>query len=371
MLKHFSYNKAGLEPSAVDIVEGILALSRQTYANKKDPDYSDKNTFLCGAMARYAVTGTKFENRLAAIEEEDKKNEAARKLFEDALVRNNQNVRSNFAIILTQVINAIVPEVANDTYFRYLAETRQIGFGDTATFRIESNDLFAVKDQAEGIRRTVDQPMWNDEITVPTHRVSLSSHIDWYPFAAGTFDMGNFGVKIARSISAYIFIKAVKGMTAATTEFGAAYQAAGVSVQQWGTLKQRVQAANGGMKVIAIGTAIALSNANISGNYQVEIGEEMTKVGYLDQYLGTPLIAIDNVLAPGATNTTGALTIPDNIIYMVPVAGDKPVKIVFEGNQTSVSDDPENTADERYGITVSLRLGVSAVCGAKFGTITL
>lgn len=371
MIKMFSYNKAGLDASAINIVEGTLELARQAYENKKAADYNEKNSFICGAMANYAIAGTKFEARLEGIEDEEKKIEAARKLFEDATVRNNPTVHANFAIILAQVINAINPEVSNDIFTRFIAETRQIGYGDTATFQIESNDLFAVKDQAEGIRRTVDQPMWDDEITVPTHRVSLSSHIDWYPFAAGRFDMGYFAVKIAKSFAAYIFVKAIKGMVAATAEFGAAYQAAGVSVQNWGTLQQRVKAANGGMNVIAIGTPIALAAANLGGNYQVMIGEEMNKVGYLDQYLNTPLVAIDNVLAAGAVNSTGALLIPDDVIYMIPVAGDKPVKIVFEGNQTTVSDDPEKTSDERYGITVSLRLGVSAVCGSKFGTINL
>lgn len=56
---------------------------------------------------------------------------------------------------------------------------------------------------------------------------------------------------------------------------------------------------------------------------------------------------------------------------MIPVAGDRPVKIVFEGDEISVSCDPENTSDKRYGISVELRVGISAICGAKFGTIQL
>ena len=56
---------------------------------------------------------------------------------------------------------------------------------------------------------------------------------------------------------------------------------------------------------------------------------------------------------------------------MVPVAGDRPVKIVFEGNEISVSFNPDNTSDRRYGISVELRVGISAICGSKYGTITL
>ena len=97
----------------------------------------------------------------------------------------------------------------------------------------------------------------------------------------------------------------------------------------------------------------------------------MNKVGYLDQYLGVPLIALKNVLVPGTTNTTATLALPNNKIYFIPVAGDKPVKILFEGNEVSVSYDPEKSSDKRYGITVELRVGLEAICGAKYGTITL
>jgi hypothetical protein len=183
--------------------------------------------------------------------------------------------------------------------------------------------------------------------------------------------MGNFALKIARSFEAYIFLKAIKGMAAASVKFGAAYSANGVTPQLWGTLKQRVMAANGGMKVIAIGTEVALSNVSLSGNFQVEIGEEMNKVGYLNQYLGVPIIALRNVLVPGTTNETATLALEDNKIFMVPVAGDRPVKIVFEGNEVAVMYNPLETSDVRLGLTITMRVGVAAICGSKYGTITL
>ena len=183
--------------------------------------------------------------------------------------------------------------------------------------------------------------------------------------------MGNFALKIGRSFMAYIFLKAVKGMTAATTEFGAAYTTNGVTVDLFGTLRERVSAANGGMNVIAIGTAVALANCSLGGNYQVEIGEEMNKVGYLDQYLGVPLIALHNVLVPGTTNGAATLALSDKLIYMIPVGGARPVKIVFEGDEISVTFNPDQTSDRRYGISVELRVGVEAVCGPKYGTIVL
>lgn len=183
--------------------------------------------------------------------------------------------------------------------------------------------------------------------------------------------MGNFALKIGRSFMAYIFLKAINGMTKAMDVFGASYKTNGVTPTLFGTLRERVSAANGGMSVIAIGTAVALSNCNLGGNYQIEIGEEMNKVGYLSQYLGVPLIGLKNVLVPGTTNTSAKLALDDKKIYLVPVGGSRPVKIVFEGDEISVSFNPETTSDKRYGISVELRVGVEAVCGPKYGVIEL
>lgn len=254
---------------------------------------------------------------------------------------------------------------------RFIAEIHQVGYGETAVFKIESNDLFKVNEKAEGIRKGVDQPMFDDEVTVNAVPLEISTAIDWYPFASGVFDMGNFAAKIGRSYAAKIFLLSIKGMTSAMTQFGAAYTTNGVTPQLFGTLRERVSAANGGMNVLAIGTAVALSNVSLQGNFQVEIGEEMNKVGYLDQYLGVPLIGLSNVLIPGTTNGSATLALPDNKIYMVPAAGDRPVKIVFEGNEVTVTFETEKTADRRMGITVEMRVGVSAVCGSKYGVINL
>lgn len=183
--------------------------------------------------------------------------------------------------------------------------------------------------------------------------------------------MGNFAMKIARSFMSYIFIKAVRGMITASSQFGPAYNINGVNKAAWTELKERVEAANGGMNVIAVGTATALSECSLGGNFQVQIGERMNKVGYLDQYLGTPLIGIHNVLVPGTTNTSGKLVLPTNKIYMIPVAGIRPVKVVFEGNTISVEFNKDYTSDRRYGVSIEMRVGISAICGHKYGTVTL
>ena len=71
-----------------------------------------------------------------------------------------------FSIQFRHSITVIVPEVVNETFEAYIAETHQVGYGETARFKIESNDLFKVNEKAEGVRKGVDQPMYDDEFTV-------------------------------------------------------------------------------------------------------------------------------------------------------------------------------------------------------------
>ena len=360
MKKFFQYTP--VDEAFNSLVDNNLDLARQAYSGKKASDYADKNRELLEAMGARMAEGTRFEAKFEA---------EGLAMFKNPTVNRNSDIRENFNLVIAQVINAIVPEVVNESFESYLAEIKQIGYGDTAVFQIESNDLFKVNAKGEGVRKGVDQPMFDDEITVIPSALTVDASIDWYPFAAGIFDMGNFALKIARSYEAYIFIKVVQGMVAAESTFGAAYTTNGVTPTLWGTLRERVSAANGGMNVVAIGTAVALSNVSLGGNFQVEIGEEMNKVGYLDQYLGTPLIGLKNVLLPGTTNGSATLALDDHKIYMIPVGGTKPVKIVFEGNEVAVTFNPDETSDRRYGISVELRVGISAVCGSKYGTINI
>lgn len=361
MKRFFNYNRS--EDQAFNsIVDCSLDLARACFDGKKPADYEAKNKELLEAMGKKTVEGSRYE----ADFEKD-----GLAIFNKPMVKNNSTIRDNFNAVIAQIVTAIVPEVVNDTFSSYIAEVHQVGFGDTARFIIESNDLFRVNAKAEGVRKGVDQPMFDEEITVNARPCTIDASIDFYAFAAGVFDMGNFAMKIGRSYAAYFFLKAVRGMTQATTDFGPAYTTNGITPQLFGTLRDRVSAANGGMNVVCVGTAVALSSVTLTGNFQVQIGEEMNKVGYLDQYLNTPLIALTNVLVPGTTNDDARLALPDDKLFLIPVAGSKPVKIVFEGNEISVSFDPEHTSDRRYGISVEMRAGISAICGSKYGTIDL
>ena len=212
MRKIFNYTRTEDEKFN-EIVDCSLDLARASYEKNKPADYNEKNHDLVEALGKKMAEGSRYE---AKFESE------GLAMYKNPMVNKDPTIRGNFDVILSQIVTAIVPEVVNDVFEGYIAEIHQVGFGDTASFVIESNDLFKVNQKAEGVRKGIDQPMFDDEFTVNAHPITIDCAIDWYPFAAGKFDMGNFAMKIGRSFSAYIFLKAVKGMIAASSGFGAA-----------------------------------------------------------------------------------------------------------------------------------------------------
>ena len=73
----------------------------------------------------------------------------------------------------------------------------------------------------------------------------------------------------------------------------------------------------------------------------------------------------------GMAEVTGVRISTHDGMTRIVMDADKPVKIVFEGNEVSVNFVPENCSDSRLGLSVEMRYGVSTICGSKYGTIKL
>lgn len=319
------------------------------------------------AIVKYALEGTRFEAKF----EQD-----GLACMKNPQITKNETVRSNFEAVIAEVVNAIAPSVTSADYARFLAEVRQVGWGDTARFIIRSNELFKVNEIAEGVNRGVLQPIFDNEVTVNPSPIEIATAIDWYAVAAGVFDWGDFGLRAGRSFEAYIFLKIIAAMTSVTGDMiGAGYIANGYTPANWTNLVQKVSAANGGAPVYAIGSLGALTKVNTTGanglGLQYFVGEDYLSKGYIDKFLGARMIPVDPALVPTTINSTADLAVPDNKIYMVAADAYRPVKIVFEGTSMTVERIPEETTDKRYGIRIQMRVGVSAIVGSKFGRIDL
>ena len=203
--------------------------------------------------------------------------------------------------------------------------------------------------------------------------------------AAGKLDWGKIVSKIGMSFAAFIQAKLAKVMgsvisnnTGGQNKDGiAGYMANGMTDQNWMITARNVELANGGAKVYALGSKIALSNAvpawgtGLGTEFRYGENSAIVKDGFLPEYKGVPMIELGQALVPNTINGTPEVVLPDDIIYMLPMGMNKPCKVVFEGQTVSVEKDPMFAADHCYGFTVDMRIGVDAVVGNKFAMIQL
>ena len=363
MTQMYNYNRSA-EELFNDVVDEVIYFAAAQLEGKKVENSEERIKNLNYNMVKYAVTDTKAEKIFEADGLDAMRNPKVYK---------NDDVLNNYNAIMTEIINPLLPMVASKDFARYFAEVRQIGWGDTARFIVKSNELYKVNEIAEGVNRGVLQPIFNNEFTVNTKKTEVAASVDWYQVAAGVMDWGDFGLRYAKSFEAYIFLEILAALTSATNSLGGAYQVSGFSQNNWSNMVQRVSAANGGAPVYALGTLNALNQVYpTSVGLQYGLGEEIAKKGFLDRYMGATLVPINQIFQPlGAVNTTGAFGIPDDVIYFIAADQNAPVKIVYEGDSSVVERDPDYTPDRTYRIRIQIRVGVAAVVGSKFGTMTL
>ena len=363
MLKMFNYRKRDDEIFN-NIVEEVALFAAAQKQGKVLENAESRMRNLDESVIKYSMSGTRVEYLY-----EQKGAEA----FKDPRVMANKDVRENFNAILAEMVNPVLPMLSSEDFIRFFADVRQIGWGDTARFIVKSNETFKVNELAEGVQRGTMQIIHNNEITVNTTPATISTEVDWYQIAALDYDFGDFALRAARSFEQYIFLKVVAALAGAVGVPGAAYPAAGFTKSNWATIAQKTSAANGGSPVWAIGTLTALNNiVPPEAGLQYGLGEKIAEKGYLDNFFGVRLVCLDQVFAsPYGVNTNGNLAFSDDEIYFIAVGAYKPVCLVYEGDSLIVQDDATQTVDKTYRITMTMRIGVGAILGSKFGVLTL
>ena len=362
MLKMFNYRKKDEDFNA--IVDEAVAFAAAQMQDKVLENKDERLKTLNESIIKYCVSGTRYESLYEAKGAE---------CFKDPRVQKNNDVLENFNAILAEIINPILPMVSNEDFIRFFADVKQIGWGDTARFVKKSNELFKVNALGEGVLRGTMEIMHDDELTINTAPATISSEVDFYQVDALNFDFGDFGLRAARSFEQYIFLGVIKCLTAATATNGAVFSASGFSKANWSTIAQKVSAANGGSVVWAIGSLGALNNVVPSETgLQMGLGQRLADEGFLEKFMGVRLVCLDPAFAtPYGVNTNGDLAFADDEIYFIGVGAYKPVGIVYEGDTLVVERDYTHTPDKTYRITITMRVGMGAILGSKFGLLNL
>ena len=99
------------------------------------------------------------------------------------------------------------------------------------------------------------------------------------------------------------------------------------------------EAASGGQQATIVGTKKALRKL-VEAVQSDEAKEELHNLGYYGKFYGTPMVATPQRHAVGGTD----FILSDDVVTVI-ATGDKPIKVVYEGDPLVIMGDPKLNAD--------------------------
>jgi hypothetical protein len=253
------------------------------------------------------------------------------------------------------------------------SEVRTIGWGDSAAFDVKPRDIFVISKAGRSKRTSELRKQFMGQVTILPEPRQLSVFVLLMKILAGKESLAELVSKMVRSFEtelSYDIYSAFKGaMDAVDNTASTGLRTAGYSQSEFLRLSQIVGAWNGGTRPMAFGTQAALANILPSNaNYRYELDSPYVRLGYIQNFLGTDIMAIPQVA--DWTDPFG-LKLDDDRIWIVSPSSDKIVKVVLEGSTLAHTDDTWQNANLLQTSTMYKSWGTGIATNAVAAVITL
>ncbi len=311
----------------------------------------------------------------------------------EAFKRQSQNYYGNpdFYRILqgiyVEIITPILPSVYSEAVSLF-AEVVEVGFGETYTVQVGSNDIPVFQDSSWGASRSVPRNRFYDaSYTLNPSPKSAWITAKWTQLVGNGMDFGRFFANIAAGMYAKtmgMFNQAMVTATADTSLIPAGLNYT-FNTPNWVAASAKVAALNGTIisNVFATGAAVPLSKVlptNVTGSTNVNmdaaiatlLGADYTRSGYLGEFMSVRLIPFMDAVVPGTQNTTVDLITSQTDIWMMAGNGLKPLTMAFNRDTPiTIEMDPTKTADFEIGFNLTMALDSVAVFAGKIAHFTV
>jgi len=328
-------------------------------ASIKD-DSKDLDKAFAFAVLRYATRDENFgEDDLA--------------LLRDPNFVTRTDFQERYYEVVNTVLTTTIPAVTT-TFLGRIAEIKSVPYGDTARFDIESNEIFQVSRSASGILFGANQRKYVKTVTVNPYDTNITFDTDWYQMASGIFEFGKNFYRASAGYSHFFTALAYKKFADLITNVPAAYKLSGWSDKTAREVISAVQSANNNVPVSLFGTKVALGNVVPENDFmKFGISEEWTLKGYIGSWCGYSLVEAMQLLNPTTINeaTTRDFLVDNDKIWILPLNGRRPIKIVFEGTMFTAQKSAMDTVDMVEKASLHYRVGVEAVYDQIYGEIEL
>ena len=273
--------------------------------------------------------------------------------------------------LIEELIPTIIDEGFKDEDVIFsLVDYRNIADGDEQEFEIEGNSLFAVADAAAGVkgvrRQRIDE---SQKVTVKTSMKIARVYEELNRLLAGRISFDTFVDRLAKSFKQQILADAYKAIDAIATntvglnaDYVVASNVAGAEDKLL-ELIAHIEAATGKTARL-YGTKAALRkvpNAVLSD----EAKSDLYNMGYFGKFNGNDMVALRQVHKPGTTK----FAMNDNKIFVI-AGGDKPVKVVNEGEGLMVEGEATDNQDLTKEYVYGQLMGVGVACSEAMGVFT-
>lgn len=284
----------------------------------------------------------------------------------------NPTLRWAAFAVISALVDVVLPvTIAERTSL--FADVRNIGWGDSAFFRVKPRDLFSVSKAGGQKRRGELTKQYDGQITIMPERRELSVFVNFPNVLAGKESLAEFVSKIIVSfeteLSYDVYHAFYTAMEAADATASTGLKVAGYTQDEFLRLAQTVQAWNGGAKPVVVGTVAALGKIlPANSNYHFNLDSEYVKLGYVRNFLGVDLLALPQI---ADWKTPFGLKLEDDKLWFVSPASDKIVKLVIEGNTLSNTDSSWDNANMLQTTTMIKSWGTGVATSAVAGVMTI
>lgn len=370
-------NKIFGSPEAQVVVDMGVALTESYIANKHKDTINSYGVDLTKSEEDYSLLNKAFQKALfgyvLGVEEFEMTSENLSRFKKPNPLKLSE--RERYYEIITAVETVVTPSVT-EAFTGSYNEVKNIGWGDTAEFEVESNEILIAKKHAEGVPFGASQHLYRDSKTVNTELLNITFDTDWYRVASGKEDFGMLFFKASQGFVNYFTYQAYLKLVELTTQIPASYQYIGATTDNIDYCTMAVSSANNGVPVSIIGTLPMLRLvAPTNDFFKMSVGEEWIKMGYIGVHAGTPLVRMENLLNPTTINSNSNAATPDflmsnEILFVLPFIGRKPVKTVFEGDMFSINLSEIQTSDKKERASLTYKAGIDYVYDEIIGVIT-
>lgn len=343
--------------------EGLLAATGVLEEKKTAEEYATLNAAHQCALFAYVYDVDTFEFTKESLKRFKSPN------------RFNTTQSERYYEVVSAVETVITPAVTA-AFTGKFAEVHNMGWGDTAEFDIESNEILIAKKSAEGIVAGTNQRLYRDTVTVNPEPLEIRFDTDWYQVAAGKADFGKMYFKASQGFVNYFTLAAYNQLVSLAKQVPASYRYVGITTENIDLATMAVSGANGGINASIVGTLPALRKVVPTNDFlKLGISEEWVKMGYVGAHAGTPVVKIDNLINPATINSnttqgTPSFLFKNDVLFVMPFIDRKPVKVVFEGDLFNVTRTAIQTGDKTESASLTYRVGIKYAYDQIIGVVS-